>query len=321
MKKPRALITGGCGFVGRHFACRLVADGYEVTLVDNLICGLPLEQWPPVTKLPGNVIFFETDARDFFRQSDMDFDLVVHLAAVVGGRLMIEGDPLAVGTDLSIDAELFNALARRRRPGQKVLYFSSSAAYPIGLQTRERHVALAESMITFDLQIGVPDMTYGWAKLSGEFLAKYATEKYGMNVAIYRPFSGYAEDQSLDYPFPSIIKRAKETAPPMIVWGSGEQVRDFIHIDDVVEAVMVTKDHLEPGAALNLGTGSGTSMFDYARLALECVGRDLPLKADTSKPEGVFWRVAEPSKMLAYYKPKVTLAEGVDRIARYWGLI
>ena len=106
---------------------------------------------------------------------------MIHCAAIVGGRLKIEGDPLAVATDLSIDAEFFNWVVKAKP--KQVIYFSSSAVYPIELQTRKFGVALNESMVHFNgNRIGVPDCTYGFAKLAGEFLAKQAIEKYGANI-------------------------------------------------------------------------------------------------------------------------------------------
>ena len=76
-----------------------------------------------------------------------------------------------------------------------------------------------------------------------------------MSDSDYRPFSGYGEDQSFDYPFPSLIRRVLNKEAPITIWGSGDQCRDFIHIDDIVEAVMQTKDVLKPGEVLNLGSG------------------------------------------------------------------
>ena len=91
---------------------------------------------------------------------------------------------------------------------QKTLCFSSSAAYPIKYQREGNYVLLREDMIGFDEDIGMPDMSYGWAKLTCEYLARLAYEKHGLKSVCYRPFSGYGEDQDDSYPFPSICKRS-----------------------------------------------------------------------------------------------------------------
>ncbi|MFN7926784.1 MAG: NAD(P)-dependent oxidoreductase [Blastocatellia bacterium] len=135
MKKPTALVTGGCGFVGRRFVRWLWQHDYDVTVVDDLSTGLAPDAWPQHLR-GAEMTFHRADFRDYAKEVKPDFDLIVHLAAVVGGRLTIEGDPLAVATDLAIDATFFNWVVKEPPMPRKVLYFSSSAAYPIGNRRR-----------------------------------------------------------------------------------------------------------------------------------------------------------------------------------------
>ena len=104
--------------------------------------------------------------------------------------------------------------------------FSSSASYPISLQTKNSYRPLKEEDINLYKSIKLPDLTYGWAKLTCEYLAKIAFEKYNLKSVCYRPFSGYGEDQDLSYPFPSICKRVIENKNSKIinVWGAGYQM-------------------------------------------------------------------------------------------------
>jgi nucleoside-diphosphate-sugar epimerase len=113
---------------------------------------------------------------------------------------------MAVALDLSIDAEFFYWITRHKP--ERVLYPSSSAAYPTSLQTESDAIALSEGDIDFKKNLGVPDMTYGWTKMTGEFLAQIAAKYYGVSVVCIRPFSGYGEDQDLSYPVPAIAARA-----------------------------------------------------------------------------------------------------------------
>ena len=317
----KALVTGGCGFVGRHFTGWLLSQGYEIIVVDDLSTGLAPQLWPEhlrvSSKYENRMTFFQTDVRDYMREHDADFDLIVHLAAVVGGRMTIDGDPLRVATDLAIDAMFFNWVVRSRPLPRKVLFFSSSAAYPIDMQTEACHRPLSEDLIGFDKRLGLPDMTYGWSKLTGEFLAKFAAENYGLNVVIYRPFSGYGEDQDFTYPFPSIVRRVALRESPIVVWGSGSQLRDFIYIDDVIQAVSASKDHLKPGEALNLGSGIATSFRELAELTCEVIGHRAEIVNDPTKPEGVFARVGDCNRMFQFYRPKVSLASGIEIVHQY----
>ena len=314
----RVLILGGAGFVGRHFAKHFLSKKDVVCVVDDLSTGTDPSQWTDAKERIG-LSFVKTDVRRYFQHSYPVFDLVIHCAAVVGGRLKIEGDPLAVATDLAIDSDFFN-WAVKARP-KKIIYFSSSAVYPMEFQRNDKYqIKLAEPLTNFDgSRIGRPDMTYGWAKLTGEYLAKQAVERYGLDVVIYRPFSGYGEDQAFDYPFPSIIQRVVQGQDPITIWGSGDQIRDFIHIDDVVECVLQTMNELEPGEVLNIGSGEGTSFRDLVDVTCDVAGRSGSWKTacDTSKPEGVFYRVADTYKMNQFYIPKISLEEGIRRVAAH----
>ena len=299
----KVLITGSSGFVGGAFAKKLVAENHLVTGVD-----ISSFRWD------GKINFVLDDFRRFVQHYYCDsFDLIIHCAAVVGGRQKIDGDPLAVATNLAIDSDFWNWIVRGKKK-KRVVYFSSSAVYPIELQERNRHCALAEGLVDLNSKrFGMPDQTYGFAKFAGELLAKQAVERYGVEAVIYRPFSGYGEGQSLDYPFPSIIQRVKNRENPITIWGSGDQERDFIHIDDVVDAVLATYDKLPAGTTLNLGTGIATSFKELAANACLMANHNAKVEPDLSKPEGVFGRVADVHAMEQWYKPKIFSVEGVAR--------
>ena len=285
----KILITGHRGFVGKHFTKYYRDKGHEVFGVD-ITADTP------------------RDARDFFRKDDIQWDLVIHLAAVVGGRATIEGNPLSVAVDLSIDAEMWQWAIRTKQ--KRVVYFSSSAAYPIELQTREDHVSLAEHMIDLN-NLRNPDLTYGWSKLTGEYLAQFAAAE-GVKTHIFRPFSGYGEDQALDYPFPSFIRRGKLKEDPFDVWGDGMQTRDFVHIDDIVETVnaAIEQDCRDP---LNIGTGRPTSFLDLAVMVAKEANYRPTILPHPEKPTGVFWRVADPTLSFQVWQPRITLEEGIRR--------
>lgn len=248
------------------------------------------------------------DARDLFRRENTRFDLVVHLAAIVGGRATIEGQPMTVASDLAIDADLWQFVLRTR-PG-RVVYYSSSAAYPTSLQTRTYHRPLTETDIDLD-DIRSPDLTYGLVKLVGEIGAKFVAAE-GIAVHVLRPFSGYGEDQALDYPFPSFIDRAARRNKPFKVWGDGTQVRDFIHIDDVIGATLAAVEQ-DVRVPANIGTGRPTSFNQLAAMCQQAAGYEAPLFHVESAPTGVHYRVADPSLMLGFYRPRITLEEGIAR--------
>lgn len=278
----KILITGHQGFVGKYFV-----EKYK----DHEVLGIDIKE--------GN------DCRDFFKKSNEKFDLVIHLAAIVGGRATIEGNPLAVATDLSIDSEMCQ-WALNTKPN-RIIYFSSSAAYPINLQ--KTPYKLKESDINLN-NIMNPDMTYGWAKLTGEYCLQFL-ENEGIKVNIFRPFSGYGSDQDLDYPFPSFINRAKNKKEPFEIWGDGSQVRDFIHIRDIIDAVdQAIKDDIS--GPVNLGLSRPTSFNELQKIVCEIAGYDPAVKHIINAPKGVDYRCCDNNRMLDFYKPKISLEEGIE---------
>lgn len=259
----RVLISGVEGFVGRHFRAALDTP-------DNEVVGFDIKS--------GH------DALDWFDTNGdtSHYDLVLHCAAVVGGRAKIEGQPMDVAVDLAIDALLYQ-WALRTRPG-RVVYFSSSAAYPTRLQGPVHHRPMHEDDIDLD-QVDDPDHVYGWVKLTGELLARHARNE-GLPVTVVRPFSGYGPDQDLDYPFPSFVARAVSAVDEFEVWGDGRQVRDWVHIDDIVGAVLELVARRVDGP-VNLCTGRATSMDDLARLCMAAAGREVPIVHRPGAPAGV----------------------------------
>ena len=297
-----ALVTGAAGFVGSHFTAHLREQGWKVNAID-------------IREGPHTAI---QDAREFFQWESglVTYDLVLHCAAVVGGRQVIDNDPLAQAVNLELDAALFR-WALRTRPA-RVVYFSSSAAYPVNLQTLALRRPLAESDIRFGDSAGMPDQLYGWSKLTGEYLARKARE-YGLSVSVVRPFSGYGEDQDDCYPFPAFTDRALRREDPFLVWGSGDQVRDFIHIDDIVSAVMKMYER-DVNGPVNLGTGRPYSVRQLAQMVCEQAGYSPEFEFARQAPSGVGYRVAGiggAGGMCSFYSPRVTLEQGIRRALEY----
>ena len=318
LKKKRVLITGGCGFVGRHFSKRYFDMNWEVTCVDNLCSNSSIhpKHWANHLKIEGdNFIFLNTNCMDFFNENKDHFDLVIHLAAIVGGRNNIENNPISVAEDLSLDSKMFS-WAVLNNP-TKVVYFSSSAAYPIKYQNNDEcKKELFEDMINFERDIGLSDLTYGWCKLTGEYLAKFAHEKYGLDVVCYRPFSGYGEDQHIDYPFPNIITKIFNKENNINIWS--DSVRDFVYIEDVIDCVLLTMNKINDGKAINIGTGIATSFYELATKICMLSNHNATINIDNDKPKGVYYRVSNNTICESYgFKHKTSIEEGILITLKY----
>lgn len=333
------LISGGCGFVGRNMVKRLFATTKDnILFIDDLSVGTHPTTWLEellVDEKNGvqfygaqkRLIYIETDFREFVMEMAKNpeyiktryglnidkFADVFHFAAIVGGRAKIDGDPLLVARDLSIDAEFFYWITRQKP--ERVLYPSSSAAYPISLQTESDAIALKESDIDFN-DMGQPDMTYGWTKLTGEFLAKIAASHYGIHITCIRPFSGYGEDQDLTYPTPAIARRAALKEDPFEVWGTGKQGRDFVHIDDILDITLLAMDKISDGTAINIGHGKLTSFLELIEIFTEFAGYKPTVKQLLDKPVGVHSRYSDMTwvKENLGWQPKISIKEGMRRV-------
>ncbi|MDD4374867.1 MAG: NAD(P)-dependent oxidoreductase [Bacteroidales bacterium] len=334
------LVSGACGFVGRNMVKRLLKTTKDhVFMVDDLSIGRHPSEWlddfvseplsdAEVIGKDKRLIFWKGDFRNllfYMRENPryiqekytIDFERfadVFHFAAIVGGRMKIEGDPMMVALDLSIDAEFFYWITQHKP--ERVLYPSSSAAYPVSLQTTTDAIALSEGDIDFNKNLGTPDMTYGWSKLTGEFLAQIAARHYGVPVVCIRPFSGYGEDQELSYPVPAIAARAAKKEDPFEVWGSGKQGRDFVHIEDVLDFIFLLLDNVQDGSAYNIGSGKLTSFLELIDLFANIAGYQPQIKPLLDKPVGVHSRYANMDLVNERFgwKPKISLREGMTRV-------
>lgn len=332
------LVSGGCGFVGRNMVKRLFNKTQDrIIFIDDLSVGTHPSTWlnVPQGRSIGNATFFGSDERLLFVQDDFRNVLrglhdapsffgpfgwevdklsdVFHFAAIVGGRAKIDGDPMMVALDLSIDAEFFYWICRHKP--ERVLYPSSSAAYPVDLQTESDAIALSEKDINFD-RMGKPDMTYGWSKLTGEYLAQITAQHYGVKVTCIRPFSGYGEDQDLTYPIPAIAARAARQEDPFEVWGSGNQGRDFVHIDDVLDCVEVAMEKIHDGTAINIGMGRLSSFREIIEIFCRFAGYQPTIKPLLDKPVGVHSRYCNMDfvKETLGWEAQISLEEGLRRV-------
>lgn len=329
------IVTGGCGFVGRNMVKYLYTNTKDaIFIIDDLSSGLSPDTWLDSPKILNfknveiyndRIFFVNKDVRQAlvkfdsyrsylfeFLQKEIVIADVFHFAAIVGGRLTIENDPLNVAIDLSIDAIFFKWVSREKP--KRVLYPSSSAAYPIDYQTKENHRSLKESDINFNI-IRNPDMTYGWAKLTGEYLARLAASKYGVSVTCIRPFSGYGPDQDFTYPIPAIIRRFVQRENPIEVWGDGTQSRDFIFIDDLIEGTIRAMDIVTDGSAINLGSGKRTSFLEIIGILKKISTFNPEIRPISSKPVGVFARYAniEYLRNTLNWYPSNSLTEGLTQ--------
>jgi len=195
----------------------------------------------------------------------------------------------------------------------KVVYASSGCVYPNHLQTDpETILYLTEEMI------GPPydaDNMYGWAKLMGEMTLQSYYKDWGMRSALCRYFTVYGERGHENHAVIAMIARAFVGQNPFVVWGTGEQVRNWTHVDDIVRGTLRAAEKIEDGSAVNLGTMERTRVMDAVKEVLRYTGHRAEIELRPEMPTGPMNRVADNSlaKKLLGWEPHVKFVDGIHR--------
>ena len=310
--KDRAvLVTGGASFIGSHLVDALVKRGARVRVVDDLSSGR-LENIAAHVR-SGTVEFVQGDLKDVAvaQRGVTGRSIVFHLAADHGGRGYVDLHQAACATNLLLDAVVFRACSDAKV--DKVVYASSGCVYPNHLQTDPGQVFY----LTED-RVGPPydaDNMYGWAKLMAEMTLQAYHRETGMKAACCRYFTVYGDRGHENHAVIAMIARAFVRQSPYVVWGTGEQIRNWTHVSDIVSGTLAAAEHIDDATAVNLGTMERTRVIDCAHEVRRYTGHDAPIELHPERPTGPLNRVAANSlaKRLMRWTPEVKFMDGLHR--------
>jgi nucleoside-diphosphate-sugar epimerase len=312
----KVLVTGGCSFIGSHLVGALLKRGARVRVVDNLSSGKQeyIQHWID----QGAVDFLEADLLDGenAERAVQDIDNVFHLAADHGGRGYIDLHQAACSTNLALDGLMIRAACKAGV--DHFTFASSGCVYPTDLQADPTQTVY----LTEDL-VGPPyraDDLYGWAKLMAELSLKAYYRDYGLKSASLRYFTVYGERCTESHAVLAMIARAFVKQDPFEVWGTGEQIRNWTYVGDIVEGTILAAECIEDGTAINLGTMERIRVLDAARKIMKKTGHDAAIETDPSKPTGPYNRVADNSlaRRLLGWSAQIGFDEGLDRTIRWY---
>jgi UDP-glucose 4-epimerase len=305
---PRALVTGGAGFIGSHVADLFIQEGYDVEIIDDLSSGNR-------ANLPENAKFHEVsiasaDAAHIVR--DGAFDAVVHLAAQIDVRKSV-ADPIfdaatnIIGT-LNI-LEAIRASGRRTR-----IAFTSTGGAIYGDFNTPPNVE------TF---VKDPESPYAISKLAAEYYLAYYGRVHGIEHVALRFGNVYGprQDPHGEAGVVAIFCNRILEGKPLTIFGDGLQTRDYVYVGDVARAVFLGITGELPEAervdarAFNVGTGIGTSVVELARLLQEAAGSNADIVFAPKRPgeQQESFLDASKARALLGWEPKVTLAEGLAK--------
>ena len=288
-------VTGGAGFIGSHLVKKLVERGNEVIVIDNLNTGKKQN----IEKISKKIDFFEVDIRDFSAIEDIlkNIDGIFHEAALA-----------SVQDSFRIPDEFFdvnvngteNIFKIAKKLGIKVVYASSSSVYgnPVSIPIKEND----------DKN---PFNPYAKTKLEDDKLAeKYA--KNGLKVIGLRYFNVFGPRQSKEYAgvIKLFLERIQQSLPPLIN-GDGLQVRDFVYVDDVVNANILSMESNIDSGFFNIGTNSVVSILDLANMIIKFSGLKLKPTHRPAVPGDVKATQADitKAKMMLKWKPTTSLKD------------
>lgn len=312
----RVLVTGGASFLGSHLVDRLVELNANVRVADDFSSG----KADNLSKSIDCIEILKGDLKDrCFAESTMkDVDLVFHLAASHGGRGYIDMHPAECCSNMVLDGIVFESSFKAGV--DRICFASSACVYPTNLQSKNasrRVLLLKEDMADpFSSGKALADGEYGWAKLMGEMALRAHHKEYGMKCSSCRVFTAYGERENETHAIIALIARAFVKMDPYVIWGTGEQDRNFTYVSDIIEGFILAMEKITDGTSVNIGTSEHIKIKEAAERIFECTSfRPRKILFDTSKPEGVFSRAADTSKArkILDWEPKVLFDDGLKR--------
>ena len=310
--QKKVLVTGGASFIGSHLVDKLLTLGVRnLRIVDNLSSGRLDNIQNHLEN--GRVEFWEDDllkpgvAHDCMH----DIDVVFHLAADHGGRGYVEIHSANCAANFMMDGLVFTAA--KEAAVEKVVFASSGCIYPNYIQTDPNEILyLTEGLA------GPPydsDDIYGWAKLMGEFTLKAFYKEGWLKTASCRYFTVYGERGIENHAVMAMIARAFVKQNPFAVWGTGEQIRNWTYISDIVDGTILAAEKIDDGTAVNLGTMERIKVIDAVQEVLRYSGHQADIELHPEMPTGPYNRVADNglAKKLLGWSPKVSFKEGLHR--------
>jgi nucleoside-diphosphate-sugar epimerase len=305
----QVLVTGGGGFIGSHLASHLLEQGYRVRVLDNFATG----RRENLQALAGDVEVIEGDIQSYERvnKAVSGCEVVFHQAALPSVPRSVQ-DPLTSNAT-NVIGTLNVLLAARDHGVRRVLCASSSSVYGVNPDLPKREEAAA-----------VPISPYATAKLAGEGYARSMHGVYGLETVALRYFNVFGPRQDPDSEYaaviPNFIKALLERRPP-VIFGDGEQSRDFTYVANVVQANLLAMDAPDvAGRVYNVACGERVTLNALVAELRDLLGSDVEPVYEPSRPADVRHSLADLSRARAElgYEPSVLLREGLTRTIQHY---
>ncbi|HWP49999.1 MAG TPA: SDR family oxidoreductase [Candidatus Limnocylindrales bacterium] len=298
------LVTGGAGFIGSHLVEALLKINYRVRVLDNFMTG----KRQNISSILSHIQFIEGDLRDFetVRKAAEAVDFIFHLGALPSVPRSIQ-DPIT-SNEVNIQGTLHVLEAARQMRVKRVIFSSSSSVYGDSPLLPKREDAVPN-----------PLSPYAVTKLAGEYYCKVYYKIHGLETVCLRYFNvfGPKQDPTSQYAaaIPRFINALLVNKPPL-VYGDGEQSRDFTYVENVVQAnILAIKAPEAPGKIFNIAYGKRITVNELIKTLNTLLGKNIQPVYESSRPGDIRHSLADISqaRQILGFSPTVTLEEGLRR--------
>ena len=317
----KILITGGAGMIGSNLVRALMAKGNHVQVVDSLWRGRREHlQFHGDHTFDMQRDFFQLDLRQpgVVENIGDGFDLIFHLADIVAGINYVFANEGAIFRDnILINSNVVDS-ARRLKP-KGFIYVGTACSFPKALQNTDAAIALREEQL-FPAD---PESAYGWSKLMGIYETELMARETGIkccNLIFHNVYGSPCDFGPRSQVIPALIRKClRYPNEDFVVWGSGNQGRAFLHVDDVVRGLLLAMERGWDVGPIQIGPSHCTTIREIAETIVRISGKAIPIKYDDTKPEGDRSRCADYSKAARVlgWKPEVNLEDGLRQLYQW----
>lgn len=317
----KILVTGGCGMIGSNLVKRLVKEGHDIFVVDNLWRGklenLNDEYGIPVIDIEKRFLNNDLSEHGVWEELVENSEYIIHLADIVAGiDYVFKNQGELFRTNNLINSNLFNAVRKAGKEKVKgLIYVGTACSFPLTRQNSLDVIPLREE----ELFPAMPESAYGWSKLMGQLEIGFLEKETGIpccTLMFHNVYGTPCDFGERSQVIPSLIRKVVNYPKnPFIVWGSGKQGRAFIHVDDIVEAFCLALKRGWGHGWIQVGPSECISISKIAETIVKISGKDMEIIYDTTKPEGDIARCADWSKAkeILGWEPKVSIEEGLKQ--------
>jgi GDP-D-mannose 3',5'-epimerase len=309
--------------IGSTLTRRLAGLGHHVIVVDNLWRGkkeyLHDNQGEPVINLDQDLHILDLAVPGQIDALLDGVDYVFHLADIVAGIGYVFNNQGSIfRQNLLINSNVIDSI--RDHPVKGLVYVGTACSFPQDKQTGVDAAPLVEE----DIYPAWPESAYGWSKLMGEYESFLLEEESGIPVSVLSLHNVYGApcdfNPESSQVIPALVRKAIEFPDqPFVVWGSGAQGRAFVHVNDIVDALVSTLESGFGKGVIQIGPDVCISIREIAETLVEISGKDITIEYDRTKPEGDRGRCADYSKArrILGWEPRTSLRDGLEETYRW----